>query len=71
VIGKRCAGCSYITHNGPSTLARKAALAQAEAAGIMVWEITQDTDDSTLIRGMAAAFQRAAQGDSTNSAPID
>lgn len=69
VIGKRCAGCGYITHNGPATLARKAALAQAEAAGIMVWEITQDTADSSLIRGMAAAFSAAAQKDSTNSAP--
>lgn len=71
VIGERCAGCSYITHNGPATLARKAALAQREAAGIMVWEITQDTDDSALIRGLTAAFADAARKDSTNSAPID
>lgn len=71
VVGKRCAGCSYITHNGPATLARKAALAQEEATGIMVWEITQDTDDSALIREMAAAFAGAKLKDSTNSAPID
>jgi GH18 family chitinase len=71
VIGKRCAGCSYITHNGPATLARKAALAQTDAAGIMVWEITQDTDDSALIQGMTAAFAESARKDSTNSEPID
>ncbi|WP_182466806.1 glycosyl hydrolase family 18 protein [Sphingomonas gilva] len=71
VIGERCAGCSYVTHNGPATLARKAALAQAEAAGVMVWEITQDTDDAALIRAMRAAFARAAQPDNTNSSPID
>ena len=71
VIGERCAGCSYITHNGPATLARKAALAQTEAAGIMVWEITQDTDDSALIRRLTAAFTEAARKDSTNLAPVD
>jgi chitinase len=71
VIGERCAGCSYITHNSPATLSRKAELARAEAAGIMVWEITQDTSDAGLIRGMTAAFTRARPKDSTNSAPID
>ena len=50
VIGDRCPGCSYITHNSRETLARKAALAREQGAGVMVWEITQDTDDQLLIR---------------------
>lgn len=50
VIGKRCPGCDYITYNGPDTLARKARLARDLGAGVMVWEISQDSDDSLLIR---------------------
>lgn len=56
VIGTRCAGCRYVTQNGPATLARKAALAREQAAGVMVWEITQDTADGQLGRVVAAAL---------------
>lgn len=49
VIGKRCAGCSYVTFNGRATLRAKGELARAQGAGIMVWEIAQDTDDFALI----------------------
>lgn len=56
VIGTRCAGCSYITQNGPATLARKAAFARDEAAGVMVWDVTQDTDDGQLGQTVAAAL---------------
>ena len=50
VIGQACAGCRYITFNTPATLARKADLARSKAGGIMVWEISQDTDDHRLVR---------------------
>lgn len=56
VVGKRCAGCGYVTFNGIDTLRRKAALARAEGAGVMVWEISQDTDDGRLIRAVNAAM---------------
>lgn len=62
VIGSRCAGCSYITHNGPATLARKALLARQRAAGVMVWNIVQDTDDGRLGQTVAAAL-RAGRDD--------
>lgn len=59
VIGKRCAGCGYVTFNGVDTLRRKAALARAEGAGVMVWEISQDTEDEALIRAVNAAMADA------------
>lgn len=55
VVGERCGGCSYITFNGVETLRRKARLAVEQGGGFMVWEISQDTDDGTLIRNMDAA----------------
>ncbi|WP_174279694.1 glycosyl hydrolase family 18 protein [Sphingomonas bacterium] len=59
VVGTRCAGCGYITQNGPATLARKAALAREQAAGVMVWEITQDTEDGQL--GLAVSTALASR----------
>lgn len=50
VIGKRCAGCDYVTFNGLPTLERKAALAGAWGAGVMVWEIDEDLPDDRAIR---------------------
>src|SRR3546814_10487168 len=41
VIGERCAGCRYITHNSPATIAKKARLAAKKAGGVMVWELSQ------------------------------
>lgn len=57
VIGKRCGGCSYITYNGLETLEKKAKLAADKGAGIMVWEISQDTDDHRLIKTAKAALK--------------
>ena len=50
VIGKRCAGCGYVTFNGLPTLERKAMLAGAWGAGVMVWEIDEDLPDDRAIR---------------------
>lgn len=63
VIGKACAGCRYITHNGPATIEAKARLARAKAGGVMVWELSQDTPDHALTRaihrGLSAPVVRA------------
>lgn len=48
LIGNACVGCDYITFNSPETLRRKSGLAKARAGGVMVWEMTQDTDDQQL-----------------------
>lgn len=58
VLGERCAGCGYVTYNGLPTLRRKARLAVSKGAGIMVWEISQDTDDHRLIRAMNTEMAR-------------
>jgi len=56
VVGRRCAGCAYVTFNGLDTLRRKASLARREGAGVMVWEISQDTSDQRLIRAVNTAM---------------
>ena len=58
VVGQLCAGCHYITYNGIETLRRKAELAGAWGAGVMVWEIDQDTPDHRLIRSLRKALQK-------------
>ncbi len=58
VVGKRCGGCDYITFNGLSTLERKAELAGAWGAGVMVWEVGQDVQDGRAIRQVAKAYER-------------
>lgn len=63
VVGRRCAGCGYVTFNGLDTLGRKAALARRQGAGVMVWEISQDTDDQRLIRAVNAAMTAAGDVD--------
>lgn len=60
VIGEACAGCDYITFNSRATIRAKAELAARRAGGIMVWEMTQDTDDRQLGRTIAAALGLAA-----------
>ena len=50
LIGKACADCAYVTFNGLSTVRRKAELAAREAAGVMVWEVTQDSDQGLLLQ---------------------
>lgn len=58
VIGDRCAGCRYITHNGPATIAAKARLAAEKAGGVMVWELSQDSPDHALTRAIRRGLSR-------------
>lgn len=58
VVGQRCGGCSYITYNGLPTLERKAELAGAWGAGVMVWEVGQDVQDGRAIRLVADAYRK-------------
>jgi GH18 family chitinase len=58
VVGQRCGGCSYITYNGLPTLERKAELAGAWGAGVMVWEVGQDLQDGRAIREIARAYRK-------------
>ena len=58
VVGQRCPGCGYITFNGLPTLERKARLAGAWGAGVMVWEIDQDLPDSRAIKSVRAALKQ-------------
>lgn len=57
VIGQRCGGCDYITFNGLPTLERKARLAGAWGAGVMVWEVGQDLPDGRAIRQVRHAYR--------------
>ncbi|MFN4095513.1 MAG: glycosyl hydrolase family 18 protein [Sphingomonas sp.] len=63
-VGKACAGCRYVTHNGPATIEAKAQLAGRVAAGVMVWELSQDSPDHALTRaalhGLSAREPRAS-----------
>jgi GH18 family chitinase len=58
VAGQRCGGCSYITYNGLPTLERKAELAGAWGAGVMVWEVGQDLADRRAIRSLVRAYEK-------------
>lgn len=57
VVGQRCGGCDYITFNGLPTLERKARLAGAWGAGVMVWEVGQDLPDARAIRSVVSAYR--------------
>ena len=57
VIGRACAGCRYLTYNTPATLTRKAELASRVAGGVMVWEVSQDTNDHLLTRTVSDALR--------------
>jgi GH18 family chitinase len=58
VIGERCAGCRYITHNSPATIAKKARLAAKKAGGVMVWELSQDSPDHALTKAIGRGLSR-------------
>ena len=58
LIGRACAGCSYITFNSPETIRQKAALAARQAGGVMVWELSQDTDEGTLTGAVRAGLEQ-------------
>ena len=57
-LGTRCAGCDYVSFNGIDTIRAKGRLAREQGAGVMVWEVSQDTDDALLIRTLTAADAR-------------
>lgn len=59
VVGERCGTCDYITFNGVETLRRKTRLALEQGAGVMVWEIPQDTDDGLLLRTLVEGLRVA------------
>ena len=46
LVGEACAGCDYITYNGIPTLQQKVLLGLREGAGVMIWEMSQDTQGS-------------------------
>ena len=58
VAGQRCGGCSYITYNGLPTLERKAELAGAWGAGVMVWEVGQDLTNGRAIARLARSYRK-------------
>lgn len=58
VAGERCGGCGYVTYNGLPTLERKAELAGAWGAGVMVWEISQDLPGDAAIRHVGRALEK-------------
>lgn len=58
VVGQAASGGSYITYNGLPTLERKAELAGAWGAGVMVWEIGEDLPDARAIRHLDAAYRK-------------
>ena len=58
VVGDRCTGCRYITHNSPATIEKKARLAAEKAGGVMVWELSQDSQDHALTHAIARGLSR-------------
>ncbi len=58
VIGTRCDGCRYITHNAPATIEKKARLAAEKAGGVMVWELSQDSADHELTKAITRGLSR-------------
>ncbi|MFL9839964.1 glycosyl hydrolase family 18 protein [Sphingomonas sp. ST-64] len=58
-IGTPCAGCRYITYNGPATIEAKARLARRQAGGVMVWEVSQDSADHALARAAQRGLSTA------------
>lgn len=63
LIGEACAGCRYITFNGPDAIERKARLAAEIAGGVMVWELSQDSPDHALTRAIDRGLGRDETGD--------
>jgi hypothetical protein len=51
---------TLVNCNGPETMRRKTALAMAQASGIMIWTVVDDTtDDNSLLRAIHAAPEEA------------
>ena len=49
-----------VYYNGPKTIARKTAYAREELGGIMIWELTQDTDreEESLLQAIGRTLGR-------------
>jgi hypothetical protein len=60
VIGQVCATCDYVTFNSPATIAGKTALAAAKAGGVIVWEMSEDTAERTLLHAVEAGLKTPA-----------
>lgn len=58
VIGDRCAGCRYITHNSPATIEKKSRLGAEKGGGVMVWELSQDNPDHALTGAIRRGIAR-------------
>ncbi len=56
LVGQMCATCSYVTLNGPATIAQKTALATAKAGGVMVWELSEDSPDAALAQAITTGL---------------
>lgn len=68
VMGSACAGCSYVTYNGTATIKNKTRLALQNGAGVMIWELSQDTQDNlSLLKTINTEIQ-ASIGASSSAA---
>lgn len=54
LIGKACAGCSYITYNGIPTIRKKTQLGLAEGSGVMIWEMDHDGEGENSLLSVIA-----------------
>lgn len=54
LIGKACAGCSYITYNGIPTIRKKTQLGLAEGSGVMIWEMDHDGNSENSLLSVIA-----------------
>lgn len=69
LIGTACAGCSYITYNGISTIKNKTRLALQQGAGVMIWELTQDTPANvSLLKTINTEIQQTSNASSSSLA---
>ncbi len=57
IVGQMCPTCSYVTLNGPETIMRKTALANAKAGGVMIWEVSEDAPDAPLLHAVEAGLK--------------
>lgn len=63
LLGTACAGCSYLTYNGPSTIRAKTRLALQAGSGVMIWEMAQDAPAPDDLLSVVHAEIAAYTGD--------
>lgn len=56
LIGNACASCDYVTYNGAATLMLKKNLALKYGSGVMIWEISQDSNELSLLKLIAKGY---------------